>query len=123
MKIIIEILKRILGAFICFCLALGGLMLFLIGITLCTTLIGIIVGIPMIYYGFVLTIATIVCGFQMVILGKITTNPFKKLQNYMNKIIQNQNDNIIPEIPTEKFNINNAKFVSLSPAVEKFELN
>lgn len=123
MKIIIEVLKRILGAFICFCLAIGGLMLFLIGITLCTTLIGIIVGIPMIYYGFVLTIATIVCGFQMLILGRISTNPFQKLQNYMNKIIQKQDNEIVSEVKTEKFNITNAKFVSLSPAVEKFELN
>lgn len=123
MKIIIEILKRILGTFFCFCLMIAGLMLFLIGITLCTTLIGIIVGIPMIYYGFVLTIATIVCGFQMIVWGKISTAPFKKLQNYMNKIIHKQNDNIVPEVKSEKFSIINAKFVSLSPAVEKFELN
>lgn len=87
MKIIIEILKRILVTFICFCLAFGGLMLFLIGITLCTTLIGIVVGIPMMYYSIILTIATIICGFQMAIWGKISTNPFEKLQNYMNRII------------------------------------
>lgn len=123
MKIIIEILKRILGSFVCFCLAFAGLMLFLIGITLCTTLIGIIIGLPMIYYGFVLTIATIVCGFQMVVWGKISTAPFKKLQNYMNKIIQKQNDVIEAEVSPEKFNINNTKFVSLSTAVDKFELN
>lgn len=123
MKIIVEILKRILGMFFCFCLTIAGLMLFLIGITLCTTLIGIIVGIPMMYYGFILTIATTVCGFQMVVFGKISTAPFKKLQNYMNKIIQKQNDNIIPEIRTGKFNIKTAKFISLSPVVEKFELN
>ena len=123
MKIIIEILKRILGIFFCFCLEIGGLMLFLIGNTLCTTLIGIIVGIPMIYYGFILTIATVVCGFQMAIFGKIKNNPFEKLQNYMNKIIQNQNDDFVPEILTGKFNIKTTKFVSLSPAVEKFELN
>lgn len=123
MKIIIEILKRILGTFLCFCLAIGGLMLFLIGITLCTTLIGIIIGIPMMYYGFVLTIAAIICGSQMLILGRITTNPFKKLQNYMNNIIQNQNDKSALKISTEKFNIKTAKFVSISPAVEKFELN
>lgn len=123
MKIIIEILKRILGTFICFCLAIGGLMLFLIGIILCTTLIGIIVGIPMIYYGFVLTIATIVCGFQMVVFGKISTAPLKKLQNYMNKIIQKQNDDIVAEVSPEKFNITNAKFVSLFSAIEKYELN
>jgi hypothetical protein len=123
MKIIIEILKRILGTFFCFCLMIAGLMLFLIGITLCTTLIGILVGIPMIYYGFVLTIATVVCGFQMAAFGKINTNPFEKLQNNMNKIIQKQNDDSVTEIPTEKFNIKTMKFVSLSPAVEKFELN
>ena len=123
MKIIIEILKRILGTFICFCLAFAGLMLFLIGITLCTTLIGIIVGIPMMYYGFILTIATTVGGFQMAVFGKIKNNPFEKLQNYMNKIIQNQNDDVIAEVAPEKFNITNAKFVSLSPAVEKFEFN
>jgi vacuolar-type H+-ATPase subunit I/STV1 len=123
MKIIIEVLKRILGMFFCFCLTIAGLMLFLIGITLCSTLIGIIVGLPIIYYGFVLTIAAIICGFQMTILGKINTAPFKKLQNYMNKIIQKQNDDIVAEVSPEKFNITNAKFVSLSPAVEKFELN
>jgi len=102
---------------------IAGLMLFLIGITLCTTLIGIIVGLPMMYYGFVLTIATIVCGFQMAVWGKISTAPFKKLQNYMNKIIQKQNDDIDAEASPEKFNITNTKFVSLSPAVENFELN
>ena len=123
MKIIIEILKRILGAFICFCLAFAGLMLFLIGITLCTTLIGIIIGLPMIYYGFVLTIATIVCSFQMAVWGKISTAPIEKLQNYMNKIIQNQNGDIVAKVSPEKFNIANAKFIRLSPAVEKFELN
>jgi hypothetical protein len=123
MKIIIEILKRILGTFFCFCLAVAGLMLFLIGITLCTTVIGIIAGIPMIYYGFVLTIATIVCSFQMAVWGKISSTPFEKLQNYMNKIIQKQNDDIDAEASPEKFNITNAKFVSLSPAVENFELN
>lgn len=122
MKIIIEILKRILGTFICFCLAIGGLMLFLIGITLCTTLIGIIIAIPMMYYGFILTIATIICGFQMAVWGKISTAPFKTLQNYMNKIIQKQDD-IVAEVSPEKFNITNAKFVNLSPAVEEFELN
>lgn len=123
MKIIIEILKRILGAFICFCLAFAGLMLFFVGIALCTTLIGIIVGIPMIYYGFILTIATIICGFQMAVLGKISTNPFKKLQNYMNKIIRNEDKIIASEIVPEKFNITKVKFVTLSPAVGKFELN
>lgn len=123
MKITIEILKRILGTFFCFCLTIAGLMLFLIGITLCTTLIGIIIGLPMIYYGFVLTIASIICGFQMAVWGKISTAPFEKLQNYMNKIIQKQNDDIVAEVSPEKFNITNAKFVSLSPAVENFELN
>lgn len=59
----------------------------------------------------------------MAILGKITTNPFKKLQNYMNKIIHKQDDEIVTEVQIEKFNITKVKFVSLSPVVEKFELN
>ena len=114
MKIIIEILTRILGTFICSCLAIAGLMLFLIGITLCTTLIGIIIGVPLMFYGFALTIAAIAGGFQIAVFGKIKSNPFKKLEN-----IQEQKTIIAPE----NFNVKNAKFVSLSPVVENYELN
>ena len=114
MKIIIEILKRILGIFFCSCLAIAGLMLFFGGIILCTTLIGIIIGVPLMFYGFALTIAVIAGGFQIAVFGKIKSNPFKKLET-----IKEQKTIIAPE----KFNVKTAKFVSLSPAVENYELN
>ena len=109
-KIIMEVLKRIVGTFFCSCLAIAGLMLFLIGVTLCTTLIGIIIGVPLMFYGIGFIFGGIICTFQIAVFGKINCNQFKK---------QEQKTIIVPE----KFNIKTAKFVSLSPVVENYELN
>jgi hypothetical protein len=112
-EIIDGILVRIFGAIFGLGIALIGLILFFVGIVFCTTVIGIIVGIPMFFCAFAFVPGGIIGAFEMAIKGKAE---FK----FLDKFKQSRQ---IPKITAEKFSINNAKFVSLSPAVENYELN
>lgn len=108
-----NVLVRIFGAIFGLGIALIGLVLFFVGLVFCTTIIGIIVGVPMIFCSFAFVPGGIMGAFEMAIKGKAE---FKFLDKFK------QGDKSL-EVKAEKFNLNNTKFVSLFPTVEKFELN
>lgn len=64
------VLVRIFGVFFGLGIALTGLLLFFVGIIFCTTIIGIIVGIPMIFCSFAFVPGGIVGAFEMTVKGK-----------------------------------------------------
>jgi len=84
-----------------------GLLLLLFGIALCTSVVGIVVGVPMLVYGIGLVFSGIALALKAVIKG---AEGFKSL----NKDVK---------VEAEKFDFGNVKFVSLSPAVGEYELN
>lgn len=65
-----NVLIRIFGAIFGLGIALTGLVLFFVGIVFCTTVIGIIVGVPMIFCSFAFVPGGIIGAFEMAIKGK-----------------------------------------------------
>ena len=82
-----NVLIRVFGAILGLGITLSGLLLLLVGIALCTTIIGIIVGIPMIFYSFVFIPGGIVGAFEMAVKGKCEFKFINKIKKaYTSKI-------------------------------------
>ena len=78
-KIVEEIFIRGLGLMFGLGVSFLGLILLVFGIAFCTSAIGIIVGIPLIVYGFSLIIGGVISGFKTIVNGK-SDFKFKKCE-------------------------------------------
>lgn len=65
-----NVLVRIFGTIFGLGIALTGLLLFFVGIVFCTTVIGILIGVPMIFCSFAFVPGGIIGAFEMAIKGK-----------------------------------------------------
>lgn len=75
-----NVLVRIFGTIFGLGIALIGLILFFIGIAFCTTIIGIIVGIPMIFCSFAFVPGGIAGAFEMAVKGKAEFKFLEKIK-------------------------------------------
>ena len=69
-EVIDNVLIRIFGAIFGLGIALTGLLLFFVGIVFCTTIIGILIGVPMIFCSFAFVPGGIAGAFEMATKGK-----------------------------------------------------
>ena len=102
-----NVLIKLLGVMFGGGVSITGLLLFVFGIAFCTSVIGIVVGVPMIIYGIGLVFSGIISALESVFKGA-------EGLKFLNKNVK---------VEAEKFNFGNVKFVSLSPVVGKYELN
>lgn len=82
-----NVLIRIFGAIFGLGIALTGLLLFFVGIVFCTTIIGIIVGVPMIVCSLAFVPGGIAGAFEMAVKGKAEFKFLDKIKKgYTTKI-------------------------------------
>ncbi len=106
-SLIENVLIRLLGVIFSGGVSITGSLLLIFGIALCTSVVGIVVGVPMIIYGIGLVFSGVALALKAIIRGA--------------KGLKCLNKNV--KVEAEKFDFGNAKFISLYPVLEKYELN